>query len=652
MPSPALDLVTARRWAITARLMLASARERIDALNVFPVADGDTGTNMYLTMNGALDYVRSQFELGAGTERLKDGLALISRGMLLSARGNSGIILAQLTRGLAEAVDPEVEQAGATDVAEAFETAARTAWDALASPVEGTILTVARAAAEGARAAVELGAVELGAVERAEVERRGGQPGGQDDGLAARGAPEPGPAGPAVLDVVTAALESAQEALARTPEQLPVLAASGVVDAGGAGLVLVVEALQTVLQDRPPGAAQELPDWWVLTTSPATGRPAPDGPAPHQLTAGAGCAVLSGAGTGEHGADGALEVMYLLTGSDPERAARLRTNLARAGSSVVVAGGPEEFRVHVHLDDPRAAVEAGSLAGLVTEVTVTSLTDGVQLPGPHAGSELPERPGGAAALAVVACGLGRGVAELFTGAGATVVSSGPRQRASAGQLLAAVLACRALRVVVLPNDADTVMVAHAAAAEARELRVEVDVVPTRSLVEGIAALAVHDPGGDPDTVVAGMREAAGGVRSGAVTRADRPAHTPVGPCAAGQWLGIAGDEGIIAVGDDAEAVVRAVVDLLWHDEAEVVTVLLGQGAEEEIGPAVHRVLGERGAAEPAGKPGAADPTGEPGAAGPAGEPGTAAGPVTGRHTVEVVTLQGDQPTYPVLLGVE
>src|SRR5690606_20386144 len=137
--------------------MLAGARERIDALNVFPVADGDTGTNMYLTMDGALDYVRGQFELGAGTDRLQEGLALIARGMLLSARGNSGVILSQLTRGLADAVGPEVEEAGPEDVAQAFEAASRTAWEALADPVEGTILTVARAAAQGARAAVTRG---------------------------------------------------------------------------------------------------------------------------------------------------------------------------------------------------------------------------------------------------------------------------------------------------------------------------------------------------------------------------------------------------------------------------------------------------------------------------------------------------------------
>ena len=575
---------------MTARLMLGTARERIDALNVFPVADGDTGTNMYLTMDGALDYVRSQFEMGAGTDRLKDGMALISRGMLLAARGNSGIILSQLTRGLAEAVDPDVEHAGPDDVAVAFETAARTAWDALASPVEGTILTVARAAAQGARAAV-------------------------DRGRPRTGEHEAGEHGLEVAGVVTEALDAAREALALTPEQLPVLAASGVVDAGGAGLVLVIEALQSVLDDRPPGAGQEVPDWWLVPVDRSSTGCRIDGGAPGEDLEGR---------TG-NGADGDVEVMYLLTGSDDERAARLRAHLAQVGSSVVVAGGPEEFRVHVHLDDPRAAVEAGSLAGLVTEVRLTSLKDGQRLPGPPSDDPVhgPAEARDEGELCVVACALGAGVGEIFSGAGAVVVPGGPRQRASAGQLLSAVLACRTSRVVLLPNDGDTLMVAHAVAAEAQGSEVHVDVVPTRSLVEGIAAVAVLDPDGDPDLVVEGMREAAAAVRSGALTRAERAAQTPVGPCATGQWLGILDREVIVAVDDDPAVVARSLVDLLWREDAEVITVLLGQDADDGAGPAMDRVLGER----------LGDEGGE-----------------TAR--VEVVTLRGDQPTYPVLLGVE
>lgn len=608
MPRPALDLVAARRWAITARLMLGAARERIDALNVFPVADGDTGTNMSLTMDGALDYVRVQFELGAGTDRLQEGLALIARGMLLSARGNSGVILSQLTRGLADAVGADVEQAGPQDVAQAFETAAQTAWDALAAPVEGTILTVARAAAHGARGAVD------------------------------RGRPATGDGPLEVRHVVAEALDAAERALARTPEQLPELGAAGVVDAGGAGLVLVIEALQAVLEDRSPGAGQELPDWWVVAPAsdssgrPEAGRPRQDG---GEQTHAPGRVHPDGGGTtaatgGGHGGPSDVEVMYTLTASDRERADRLRRHLAQLGSSVVVGGGPEEFTVHVHLPDPRAAVEAGSLAGIVTQVRLTSLTDGAEVHHVAAAGKDPVRssedrtagppdpPTSAQGVAVVACALGRGVTELFEQSGATVVSSGPRRRASAGQLLAAVSACGADRVVVLPNDSDTVLVARAAAVEAAAAGIAVDVVPTRTLVEGLAAVAVLDPEGGHDEAVAAMTDAAAGVRAAVLTRADRAAQTPVGPCRPGQWLGIL-EQGIVAVDDELGPVLTVVVDQVWHEDCEVVTVLLGLEADDHVEATVDRALAERAA---------------------------------GAQAPEILTLRGDQPTYPVLLGVE
>lgn len=570
---------------MTARILLAGARERIDALNVFPVADGDTGTNMYLTMDGALEFLRGQFELGAGTESLDEGLALISRGMLLSARGNSGVILSQLTRGLSDSVGPDVEAAGPEDLAAAFETAARTAWDAVAAPVEGTILSVARAAAEGARAAVD----------------RGRPLYGDDEPLD-------------TLHVVREALEAARQALAHTPEQLPALRAAGVVDAGGAGLVLVIEALEAVLEDRPHRPAGDLPTWWEVQPRPA--------------------AVADGTrACAEEDADpgaGSIEVMYLLTASDDDRAARLRAHLMRLGTSVVVAGGPEDYRVHVHLDDPRLAVEAGAMAGTVEDVRLTSLADGSRLdplPGPAgpgsgrsphqealAAATLPSDEG-STALGVVACGLGEGVARLLTRAGAQVVPSGPRRRASAGQLLAAVWASGAPRVILLPNDGDTVMVAMAAAEAAAREGVVVDVVPTRTLVQGLAALAVLDPEGDPDEVVPAMTAAAEGVRPGALTQAERTADTPAGPVRPGQWIGIV-DHDIVTVGDELEPVATTVLDLLWHDGAEVLTVLDGADARDgALDPVLDALLARH-----------------PGA--------------------EVTRIEGGQPTYPYLLGVE
>ncbi|WP_022926142.1 DAK2 domain-containing protein [Serinicoccus marinus] len=553
MPGPALDLVTARRWAVTARLSLAAAREQVDALNVFPVADGDTGTNMYLTLDGALEHVRVRFESGGGTDRLREGLALIARGMLLAARGNSGVILAQLTRGLADAVAPDVDVAGPREVADAFESASRSAWEALAAPVEGTILTVARAAAVGARGAVDEGA--------------------QD-----------------VLVVVDAALEAAQRALARTPEQLPELRDAGVVDAGGAGLVLVVEALHAVLDERPAGADGEVPHWWAATPGPTSGR-----------------------GTTS---EEAVEVMYLLSGSDPERAERLRAHLTHLGDSVAVAGGPAEFQVHAHVEeeDTAAAIEAGGLAGVVSEVRQTSLSPGDGTEGrehPHPVSPLPQ------GIGVVSCALGDGVTRLMSDGGAVLVPSGPRRRAPTGELLAAVRASTGASVVILPNDGDTLMVARAAAAEARREGLEVEVVPTRTLLEGLAALAVLDPAGRLGPVLDAMTAAASAVHGGALTRADRAAETPVGPCRPGQWLGIV-DHAIVAVEDDLEPAARWVLDTIWHDGVELLTALLGEDADDEVRDVMAQALADRCAGS----------------------------------EVEQSVLDGGQPTYTVLLGVE
>lgn len=577
MSRPSLDLVTARRWAVTARSALGSARERIDALNVYPVADGDTGTNMFLTMDGALDFVRGQFELGAGTERLDEGLALIARGMLLSARGNSGVILSQLARGLAEAVGPGVREAGPEDLAVAFETAARAAWDAVAAPVEGTILSVARAAAEGARAVVDAGGTQ-------------------------------------VADVVAAALQAARVALARTPEQLPELRHAGVVDAGGAGLVVVVEALDAVLQERTHAVVAELPRWWEV---PTTGAPAAAG-GPGTLGRAHPCAAAPG--------EDQVEVMFLLTGSDPVRADRLRGHLRRLGESVVVAGGPHDYQVHVHLVDPRSAVEAGSSAGQVEDVRLTSLASGGPLdrpgqavgtaPGQDApGEDAARLPAAGRRLDVVACVLGPGLHDLFSTGGAQVVPSGPHHRASAGQLLSALWAADAPHLVLLPNDPDTVMVARAAAQEARTGGLVVDVVPTRSVVEGLAALAVVDQDADPRTTVADMLDAAEGVRSGALTPADRDADTPAGRVRRGQWLGLV-DGTVVSVAEQPAEVARAVLDRLWHPLAEVVTVVRGERARADELDAV-------------------------------------LGPVLEEHPdVEIVRLDGGQPTYPWLLGVE
>lgn len=515
-----LDLAAARRWALAARAALAEARDQIDALNVFPVPDGDTGSNMFLTVDGALDVLRGRYQAGQAPTTLHDGLALIARGMLLSARGNSGVILSQLSRGLSEAVAAAgpVEQVDPRVLADGFERADSLAWAAVSEPVEGTILSVSRAAARAAgKAAAAPGAT--------------------------------------VLTVAEAALEAAQEALAETPRQLPVLARAGVVDAGGAGFVVLLRALVAVLGDSIPDAAEQRR--WL------------EGAAPADPSAGPRLQPPEDDGVG----DGAYEVMYLLTGSDPGRAEHLRAHLTRLGSSVLVVGGPDQWRVHVHLDEPESAVEAGALAGHLEQVSVTALPGAADHPGrPRV---TPGREHG-----VLACVPGEGLAATFSSAGAEVVRSAPGARASTGLLLSAVLSVAAREVLLLPNDPDTVLAAEAAAREAVREEVRVHVIPSHSVVQGMAALAVYDPGAGAEANVTAMTEAVRATRHGAVARATRDSDTPAGRCREGQPLGLVAGR-VEVVADTVPEVARGVLERLCTPGTEIVTLVRGAEADPD-----------------------------------------------------------------------
>nr|WP_281496836.1 DAK2 domain-containing protein [Ornithinimicrobium sp. F0845] len=549
-----MDLAAARRWALAARAGLAEARSQIDALNVFPVPDGDTGTNMFLTFDGALDVLRGHHTVDGAPISLVQGLALLARGMLLSARGNSGVILSQLARGLHEAAaeagaGASLVELDAQILAEAFSRADHLAWAGVSSPVEGTILSVSRAAAAAAR--------EAAATE-----------------------------GATPATVSGAALTAARTALEHTPSQLPALRRAGVVDAGGAGLVIVLEALQRVLTDgRVEAEAGDSP--WFR-----------------------GGAVLPPVECADDG-EGAYEVMYVLSDSDDFRIAHLRAHLEQVGHSVLVVGGPEDWRVHVHLDEPQVAVEAGAMAGHVDQVRIEEL---VRSGGPAPTAV--EQP--RVAVGIVACAGGDGLLELFEQAGATVVRSAAGARASTGQLLNAIWAVPARSVVVLPNDGDVLMAAEAAAAAAREEGLVVEVVPSRAAVQGLAALAVFDPQAPLEESVPAMAEAAGATVHAELTVASRDAQTSAGPCRAGQSLGLL-DGQIVVVDDDATRAATRLLARLVTDQTELLTVVSGAGVDPAQRAGMEQVVAAIEQAHPG---------------------------------VEVVRVEGGQPAYPWLLGAE
>jgi uncharacterized protein len=504
-----ISLATVLRFVDIATDALSQAREEIDALNVYPVPDGDTGTNMFLTFSAARDAIR---DAASGGADLGAALAAFRRAALLGARGNSGVILSQMLGAMSARIErAEPSESYAMVMADALHVATDASYAAVGEPVEGTILTVARAASDAAQ----------------EVVAAGGE-------IRAR-------------DVFSAAAAAARAALARTPLQLKVLADAGVVDAGGRGLSVVLDAADTVLTGRTPVSMP------VRIGIPRIPMPVPDG----DLTA-----------------DGpAYEVMYLLE-ADEAAVAELRKTLAPLGDSLVVVGGEGLWNVHVHVHDVGAAIEAGLDAGRPYRVRVTHFAEQVV--------EARRRRSDRTGRRIVAVAAGAGLTELFRSAGAVVVEAGPGRRPSTGQILEAIEASGGAEIIVLPNDPDSVRVAEIAARTAEESGdIRVAVIPTHAQVQGLAALAVHEPGRAFDSDMLEMTATARHARHGAVTVAARQAITMAGPCEPGDVLGVI--EGDFAVvGDDLLTVATGVLDRLLGAGGELATIVAGcdEGARE------------------------------------------------------------------------
>ncbi len=506
------DLVLA--WARLARQRLGEQREEIDRLNVFPVPDGDTGTNMYLTMESAVlavDTMTADRPDGALLDRWEDAdpdllrlLAVVqtlARGALLGARGNSGIILSQVLRGCLHGEVRRNADGDGIDVphlaASALTAAAGLAYESVGDPVEGTILTVIRVAAESASAAAAAGKDAAG--------------------------------------VVVAAAQGAREALAQTPTMLKALADAGVVDSGGAGMVVVLDAaVEGITGNRRPA-------------KPAR-RPRIDPPAEHRPHA-----DYTGPG---------FEVMFLLDAQD-SAVRPLRAQLGALGDSLVVVGGDGLWNVHVHTDDVGAVIEHAIAAGRPYRIRVTWLRE----PAPH-------NPTRRTGRAVIAVAHGPGVARLFEDAGAISVNARPDLSPSTGELLAAIADSGAAEVVLLPGGKDIKPPAEAAAGRAREQGIRVAVVPTRAVVQSLSAIAVHDGERGFDDDVAAMSRAAGATKYGGMTVSTRRARTAAGECKPGDVLGLVSGE-ITRIGHDRVRTARGVIRDLVRGDSELITLLAG-----------------------------------------------------------------------------
>ncbi|MGI8662019.1 MAG: DAK2 domain-containing protein [Acidimicrobiales bacterium] len=544
-----LDADALRCAVVAYRDALGAHKEAINRLNVYPVPDGDTGTNMALT----LESVCAELD-GAGAD-LAATCKAISHGSLMGARGNSGVILSQILRGVSDVVRENDGVDGQT-LAGALRAASDAAYGAVMRPVEGTILTVVRACAEAAEGAGE--------------------------------AP--------LLGVLEAAHAGGGDALARTPELLQVLKEAGVVDAGGTGFLLLLDAMLTVVD----------------------GRAMPE-PEPDPVGAGPVAPGLASPGD-EHGVgDLRYEVMYFLDAPD-ETIPGFKDVWSGIGDSIVVVGGEGIWNCHIHTDDVGAAIEAALDAGRPRKIRITDLLEQVDeerwvregvehgdvvAEPPHANEPVP--------TAVVAVATGDGIRRIFSSLGVQrIVTGGQSMNPSTAQLLEAVESAPADEVVILPNNKNIIPVAEQVQAQTSKV---VRVVATRGITEGFAALVSYDPEASAEENAAEMAASASSVVAGEVTRAVRDAPSDAGPIAAGDYLGIARD-GIRSVDAALDAAAIALLDALVTDDHEIVTIIEGVGATNATTRRITDWLGEH------------------------------------RPGVEAEVHHGGQPLYPYLFGIE
>jgi uncharacterized protein len=553
-----------RSTVITYRDTMRAHASGINRLNVYPVPDGDTGTNMARTLDAVVA------ELDGAAVDLDTTCDAISHGSLMGARGNSGVILSQILRGVASTLKhASPSGCGAATgavVADALTAASTAAYAAVLKPIEGTILTVVREAADGATAAAADGS-----------------------SLAA---------------VLHAARDAGRAALARTPDLLPVLRDAGVVDAGGAGFMLLLDSALHVVEGEP------LPE-------PSDDD---DGPSAEQLESAARRSAPEG---GVDVSELRYEVMYFLDLDDASIGA-FKQAWGAIGDSIVVVGGDGLWNCHVHTNDIGAALEVAlDVGGRPRQIRVTDLFE--EVADEHAHREAAMVGGSSpfvgpsttlppVTCAVVAVASGGGLVELFGNLGVQgVVTGGQTLNPSTAELLAAVEAVNANQVVVLPNNKNIIAVAEQLDALTSK---HVVVVPTTSMPAALAALVVYDPEADAATNQVEMIAAIASVATGEVTRAVRDTSSPAGAIVTGDWIGLVRGDGIVAVSGSLEGAATALLEHLVTATSEIVTIITGADATPVQAAALVSWLADE------------------------------------RPSAEVEVHHGGQPLYPFLIGVE
>jgi len=498
------DLEVLQKIVDGALASLEASRQRIDDLNVYPVPDGDTGTNLTMTVRAVADAVE-QTSAASRQSLARD----VARGALMGARGNSGVIFSQIVRGAADVLgETDTSVIDANAAALALRGASDAAYRAVRRPVEGTMLSVIRELAEEAEARVQ--------------------------------------EGPALGDLLVELVRRGELAVARTPEQLQVLRDAGVVDAGGAGLLELVRGVAATVSGEPlpkPPPSEERLGIEAI----------------HQeLSPYRYCTV------------------FLVEGEDLDREA-LEEKLEQLGDSLLVVGDSNALKVHVHTDDPGAALSLGTGIGTIDRVEIANMHEQTQERNERLLAAVPDLP--AATTGVVAVVAGDGNRRLFEqlaqGMGQiAIVEGGQTMNPSTADLIAAVESLASKQAILLPNNSNVLLAAEHAAANAGR---PVEVVAADSIPAGLAAMVAYDGSRTAEENAAEMREAIAAVATGEVTTASRDVEMAGIAIRKGEWLGLADGEPI-AGGTDFEDVALAVVDRLLDDKRDLLTLLAGEGA--------------------------------------------------------------------------
>lgn len=519
-----------RDGVISASNNISNSRKAVDALNIFPVPDGDTGTNMSMTIGAAA----KEMAVLPDDCSLSEAASKCASALLRGARGNSGVILSLIFRGFAKGFK-ELDTAQGKDVARAFELGVKAAYKAVMKPTEGTILTVVRKASE---AASEL----------------------------AKTVDDP-------MEVAFAALMAAKEALAETPEQLPVLKQAGVVDAGGQGLVLIFEGFHSVFANgalvQPVEAPQELPKDESKST------------------------VANASDDIEFGycSEFLIEKAKDAKEKDP---LKLRAFLESIGDCVVVVDDTDIIKVHVHSNEPGNVIQAALKYGQLINIKIDNMRYQHRNAQEGAGesTKAPEPASPVNSYGFVAVCAGQGLTELFKDIGAdVVVSGGQTMNPSTDDILNAVMATPAKTVFVLPNNKNIIMAAEQAARLTQGRTVKV--LQTKTIPQGISAMLMFDEEASADENELAMTQAAEGVSTALVTFAARDSEVEGVPVKQGEIMGLCNGKIRYVGSGKADIAFKSASRLIKRSDCSIVTIIFGEDSTEEEAEELKRRLEEK-----------------------------------------------------------